>query len=150
MNLDAEVSRAVRYKRKFSVVGVALDPRRELKPEMRAQDILGGMARMLRKATRSADHVGFLDGSTLLCVLPETDLGGARLFAERVHRGLTAARKPGEPKVMVYCTSLEQEPEPKADALVRRLLLGLERMGEDPRKVRFAWNDARSSMFRVR
>ncbi len=149
-NLDVEVSRAIRYKRKFSVVGVRLDPRRALLPELRAHEILADMARMLRKATRSADHVGFLDGTTLLIVLPETDLGGARLFAERVHRGLSAARRSGHPKVLVYCTSLEQEPEPKPDALVRRLMLGLQRMGEDPRKVRFAWNDARASMFRVK
>lgn len=149
MSLDGEVSRALRHQRRFSVVGVRLDPRRPVREGVRAQDLLADMARMLRRATRSADHVGFLDGSTLLIMLPETDLGGARLFGDRAYRGLSAARTSGNPKPLLFATSLAQETEPGADTLIARLMAGLAEMATDDAKVRFRWNATRPTVRRV-
>ncbi len=143
LSLDAEVSRALRYKRRFSAVAVRLDPRRPVPEGQRGQDLLAEMARMLRRATRSADHVGFLDGRTLLVMLPESDLGGARLFGDRAWRGLSAARQSGQPKPLVYLTSLAQEAVPGAEGLIRSLMAGLAAMEQDPQKVRFRWNEVR-------
>ncbi|GEM_PF-2348828 len=148
LSIDAEIARALRYKRRFSAVAVRLDPRRAVPEGVRGQDLLAEMARMLRRATRSADHVGFLDGQTLVVMLPETDLSGARLFGDRAFRGLTAARQSGQPKPLVYLTALEQETKPGADALIRSLLNGLTAMEADANKVRFRWNETRPPRMR--
>jgi hypothetical protein len=81
-------------------------------------------------------------------MLPDTDLGGARLFSARACRGLTAARQSGQPKPVVSQTALEQETEPGADVLIKTLLGGLTAMENDDNKVRFCWNQTRPAHMR--
>ncbi len=149
-SLATEVSRAMREERRLSVVGVCLDPRQSRPEGIPPQEILADMARNLRRATRSIDHVGFLDSETLLVLLQDTDLNGARLFGDRAYQRLETGKTPGHPSALLYTTSLAQEPTPGSDALICRILEGLAGMADDTNRVHFRWNEAWPGVKRVR
>ena len=133
--LEIEVARARRYKRRLTVVAGSIQPADyDLPPHVVVQH----MADRLRGAVRVCDVVGVLDRTTLLVVLPETDVTGGRAFAERNEymlrtrpMELNGVVVPLRPKL--YVTSLQQEGDPKVDDLLASVVEGVRAMRPDQR-----------------
>ncbi|MCP4804576.1 MAG: hypothetical protein GY913_29735 [Proteobacteria bacterium] len=146
--LEIEVARATRYKRRLTVVAGSIQPGDyDLPPHT----VLEHLAERLRGAVRVCDVVGVLDRTTLLIVLPETDVRGGRAFAERNEYMLRTRPielhgviVPLRPKF--YVTSLQQEGDPKAPDLLASVVDGVRGMRPDQRVL---CNDRGQSIWRT-
>lgn len=79
--LSREVARAHRYRRRLSLVRVAL-------PATAPDDVLAAAADAIRSAVRAADVPCRAGADEFAIVLPESELGGAELLAHRIERAL--------------------------------------------------------------
>jgi two-component system cell cycle response regulator len=89
--LTEELERARRYKYPLSVVLCDFDHFKEINDthgHLAGDAVLREGAAVLRKCLRSTDLLGRYGGEEFLAVLPQVDLGAARLAAERLRRGL--------------------------------------------------------------
>ena len=113
--------------------------------------VLEEISRRIEGAYRGSDFVGMIDGSTLAVVLPEANLAGARIFAERIehelrHNPMTHESCVVPLRARLYCSTLAQEQDPTPEALMRTVLDGLREM--DPAG-RVAWNGTGRLIWRV-
>jgi diguanylate cyclase (GGDEF)-like protein len=91
--LAAEISRAQRFKHQLAVVLLDLDRFKDINDNFghAAGDVmLRAVSRLLTSLARQGDTVARWGGEEFVVVLPETDLGGARRFAERLRRTIEA------------------------------------------------------------
>ena len=146
--MKREFDRARRYKREVAVIALGVDPGAYPVP---AEEVLAEIGRRVEAAFRGSDFVGMVDSRTLAIVLPETNLGGARIFAERVEHGLR--HNPMSHKGLsiplrarLYCSTLAQEKDPTTLAVLRTVTRGLEDMD---RAGRVAWNETGRLIWRV-
>jgi diguanylate cyclase (GGDEF)-like protein len=89
LTLDREAALARRGVATASVVLVDVDSFKRINDTHGHEvgdRVLRELADILRATSRTADHLGRWGGEELICVLPATDLEGARLFADRVCR----------------------------------------------------------------
>ncbi|HEY3401531.1 MAG TPA: GGDEF domain-containing protein [Geothrix sp.] len=99
---------SVRYGRPLSVVMCDLD-RFKLVNDTYGHGagdfVLKTFGERLRATLREADLAGRIGGEEFLIILPETDLGGSRIFAERLLKaiGTTPVPLPGD-KMVVTCS----------------------------------------------
>lgn len=85
--LNEEMAKADRYHRKLSLVLMDLDDFKSLNDafgHLMGDRVLQYIAEVLRKKLRHQDKAGRFGGEEFLLVLPETDLKGAALVAERI------------------------------------------------------------------
>jgi diguanylate cyclase (GGDEF)-like protein len=68
--------------------------------------VLRGVAAAAREALRESDLLGRWGGEEFLAVLPDTDLGGAGVMAERLRQALEAMRVPFQGKTFTATVSL--------------------------------------------
>jgi len=86
---EIEASRVRRYRRSLSVMMVEVDHLERVVEghgRIGADQMLRGIARLLRTSLRPTDVVGRVSDVTFGVLLPETDLTGAGLLAERIRR----------------------------------------------------------------
>ena len=95
--LDAEIQRAARFGRAFSVIILDIDHFKQVNDTYghHAGDaLLVAVARILQGNTRETDVVGRWGGEEFLIICPNTELPGATKLAEKL-RGLIAQHVPG-------------------------------------------------------
>jgi diguanylate cyclase (GGDEF)-like protein len=103
--LAAEISRAHRFTHELAVVLLDLDRFKEINDSFghAAGDVmLRAVSRLLTSLARQGDTVVRWGGEEFVVVLPETDLAGARRFAERLRRTIEA-HAIGEMKTSASC-----------------------------------------------
>ncbi len=92
--IGQEVNRAVRYKRPFSVLVVEVDHAEHLHHDLglgQHNSLLKEIGQVLQHAVRDTDTVAFLDADGpphYGIVLPETDVNGALLAADKIRRSV--------------------------------------------------------------
>jgi diguanylate cyclase (GGDEF)-like protein len=93
--LETEISRAQRYRLSLTVIMCDLDHFKAVNDtygHYGGDAVLQRFAALLQSMTRdSIDSVVRYGGEEFLLILPETDLGGGTLLAERLRQGLAAA-----------------------------------------------------------
>jgi diguanylate cyclase (GGDEF)-like protein len=118
--LAAEISRAQRFSHQLAVVLLDLDRFKEINDSFghAAGDVmLRAVSRLLTSLARQGDTVARWGGEEFVVVLPETDLAGARRFAERLRRTIEA-HAVGEMKTTTSCGLATMIPEDTVDDLL--------------------------------
>lgn len=85
--LDEELKRAVRFNRPLALLVATWAQKGPQEIDRRAIRSYGPvrvLAAIIKKSLRDVDAGGRLDGDILAAVLPETELAGARVVAERI------------------------------------------------------------------
>jgi diguanylate cyclase (GGDEF)-like protein len=127
--LAAEISRAHRFKHELAIVLLDLDRFKEINDSFghAAGDMmLRAVSRLLTSLARQGDTVARWGGEEFVVVLPETDLPGARLFAERLRRTIEA-HPVGEMRTSASCGVATMLPEDDVEALLGAADQGLYR-----------------------
>jgi len=118
--LAAEISRAHRFTHQLAVVLLDLDRFKEINDSFghAAGDVmLRAVSRLLTSLARQGDTVARWGGEEFVVVLPETDLVGARRFAERLRRTIEA-HAVGEMKTSASCGVATMLPEDSVEKLL--------------------------------
>jgi diguanylate cyclase (GGDEF)-like protein len=118
--LAAEISRAHRFAHELAVVLLDLDRFKEINDSFghAAGDVmLRAVSQLLTSLARQGDTVARWGGEEFVVVLPETDLPGARRFAERLRRTIEA-HAVGEMKTSASCGVTTMLPEDSVDDLL--------------------------------
>ncbi len=95
--LARELERAERYQRPLTIGMADLDHFKEVNDRyghLAGDSLLKRVAQVLAQGLRSADAVGRYGGEEFLIVLPETDLAGARVVADKLRRLVEDVREP--------------------------------------------------------
>ena len=114
--LEAEVDRALRYERPFSLILFDLDHFKAVNDthgHETGDSVLVSFADLTRKKIRGSDIFCRYGGEEFLVIAPETDLSGACVLAERVRKGI------------------EENPHHKAGQVTVSAGAGMFREGED-------------------
>src|SRR5262245_6633467 len=104
-SLAAEIARAERFTHALAVVLLDLDRFKEINDSFghpAGDAMLREVSRLLLSLARQGDTVGRWGGEEFVVVLPETDLVGARRFAERLRRTIESHAL-GEMKTSTSC-----------------------------------------------
>ncbi len=91
--LDAELARAIRHGRAFSIAFMDLDHFKHYNDthgHQRGDELLCGFARLLREGFRETDMVARYGGEEFLVILPETDKNAAISLAGRLRQQISA------------------------------------------------------------
>jgi diguanylate cyclase (GGDEF)-like protein len=118
--LAAEISRAHRFAHQLGVVLLDLDRFKEINDSFghAAGDVmLRAVSRLLTSLARQGDTVARWGGEEFVVVLPETDLVGARRFAERLRRTIEA-HAVGDMKTSASCGVATMLPEDSVEELL--------------------------------
>jgi len=118
--LAAEISRAQRFKHQLAVVLLDLDRFKDINDNFghAAGDVmLRGVGRLLTSLARQGDTVARWGGEEFVVVLPETDLAGARRFAERLRRTIEA-HAVGDMHTSASCGVATMLPEDSVEELL--------------------------------
>ncbi len=86
--LEKELYRAKRYNSSFAIMVLELDP---LKADVTGPDetyLVAEAAREIRKFVRESDSPGRTSERTFMILLPETDVKGAKILAERIRQAI--------------------------------------------------------------
>jgi diguanylate cyclase (GGDEF)-like protein len=106
-SLDGEISRSRRYGRPVAALLFGFDDYQGLRYQMgrdKCDEFISGMAREIRGSLRGADRLFRMDVDEFVILLPETDLPGARIAAERLGKivnGLRAVGRSGSMEVKI-------------------------------------------------
>lgn len=101
--LRAEVSRAERYGESFCLLMMDLDRFKAVNDTVGHQmgdEVLKAVASVMRGCSRESDYLARYGGEEFVVILPNTDLGEARLLAERI-RTQIASIDIGHPELRV-------------------------------------------------
>jgi len=87
-SLDSELARARRYGRPVSLLVMGLDDFKEFQQKAgdKCDDYVGRLAKSIRHTLRGADRLFRIEPGEFVIMLPETDLRGAKLAAERLYK----------------------------------------------------------------
>jgi diguanylate cyclase (GGDEF)-like protein len=119
--LAAEISRAERFAHDLAVVLLDLDRFKQTNDSFghaAGDAMLRTVSRLLTTLARQGDTVGRWGGEEFVVVLPETDLPGARRFAERLRRAIEA-QAIGEMRTSASCGVATMVSGDTVDALLR-------------------------------
>jgi diguanylate cyclase (GGDEF)-like protein len=89
--LEAEIGRSRRFGSEVGLVMMDLDGFKSINDLYGHQEgdrVLVDVANLLRRLTRDVDRLARFGGDEIAIILPQTDLGGAELLAERVRAGV--------------------------------------------------------------
>jgi diguanylate cyclase (GGDEF)-like protein len=125
--IAAEISRAERFEHQLAIVLLDLDRFKEINDSFghAAGDVmLRTVSRLLTSLARQGDTVARWGGEEFVVVLPETDLAGARRFAERLRRTIEA-HPVGEMRTSASCGVATMLHGDDVEALLRAADQGL-------------------------
>lgn len=91
--LEAEIGRSRRFGSEVGLVMMDLDsfkPINDLYGHQEGDRVLVEVSNLLRRLTRDVDRLARFGGDEIAIILPQTDLAGAELLAERVRSGVEA------------------------------------------------------------
>ncbi len=128
--LDRELERARRYDRPLTVGMADLDHFKEVNDRyghLAGDTLLKRVAEVIATGLRSTDAVGRYGGEEFLMVLPETDLAGARVVADKLRRLVEEVGAPMADGAVVSVTisiglASRSDPELGGDAGARDLI----------------------------
>jgi diguanylate cyclase (GGDEF)-like protein len=118
--LAAEISRAERFGHQLAIVLLDLDHFKVINDSFghAAGDVmLRAVSRLLTSLARQEDTVARWGGEEFVVVLPETDLPGARRFAERLRRTIDA-QAVGDMRTSASCGVATMLPEDTEEELL--------------------------------
>ena len=127
--LAAEISRAHRFKHELALVLLDLDRFKEINDSFghaAGDTMLRAVSRLLTSLARQGDTVARWGGEEFVVVLPETDLPGARRFAERLRRTIEA-HPVGEMRTSASCGVATMLPDDNVETLLGAADQGLYR-----------------------
>ena len=136
--LNRELKRSKRHRHQLSVVGLAIDTRK-ITPENLTEQ-LHLLATVVEPHCRSEDLLGLIDAKRLAIFLPETDIQGGRIFADRVRIAIRNGL--GMPPVLVYLSSLEKEGDVQAQSFMVSIARVMDSMARNEKGPDFAYNTA--------
>ena len=107
--LDTEISRAIRYQNPLSLVLLDIDHFKKVNDTYghpAGDTVLKVISAIIQKTVRESDLVARYGGEEFAAVLPETDLKGAAILAERLRRAVEAIDIPANEQVIKVTISL--------------------------------------------
>ncbi|MBX3170187.1 MAG: diguanylate cyclase [Candidatus Eremiobacteraeota bacterium] len=138
--LEEELKRAARFQRPLALLVASWShqgPQAFDRRTVKSYGPIRKLSTIIKKGLRDVDAAGRMDGEILAAVLPETDLAGARIVAERICREAENYEFPGESlddliKLTVN-VAIVAHPEHGADAqvLIAEARVALERAQHD-------------------
>jgi len=138
-DLDREIKRSKRHRHKMAAITIMVDSRKtDGAPPI--TDNLHLIASVVSPHCRSEDLLGLIDNKRLSVFLPETNIEGGRIFADRIRNAIRHGL--GLPPVLVYLTSYEKEGDVNAQALCISISRVMEAMVKQDGGPDFAWNTA--------
>lgn len=105
-SLDSELARSRRYGRPVACLLFGFDDYQSLRYQLgrdACDAYLAAMARDIRACLRGADRLFRVDADEFVALLPETDLKGARVVAQRLVASVRAADLEAHPPAVVRC-----------------------------------------------
>jgi diguanylate cyclase (GGDEF)-like protein len=120
--LDKEVSRAQRYGGYFSILMLDIDYFKKINDTYGHHSgdlVLTAMGKKTLEMKRSSDIVARYGGEEFVIVLPQTDLGGAVAFAERLRKAIESLEIPADDRTLNITASIgvaTYDPETKLSA----------------------------------
>ncbi len=99
VSLDSELARSRRYGRPAACLVFGFDDYQGLRYQLGrdgCDQYLGRVSNALREALRGADRLFRIDNDQFVALLPETDLPGARLVADRMQKTIGAIEATGQ------------------------------------------------------
>ncbi len=97
-SLDGEIARSRRYGRPAAALMLGVDDYQGLRYKLgrdKCDEFIGVMANAIRGSLRGADRLFRLDVDEFIVLLPETDLRGARMAAERIAKLVNSLKGEG-------------------------------------------------------
>jgi two-component system, cell cycle response regulator len=125
LRCQEELERAVRFGRPVGVVFCDVDLFKNVNSEWHHQGgdaVLVEVASRLREATREIDVVARYGGEEFVLLLPETDLAGSRILAEKVRRAMCEEEVEHNGRTRTVTLSLGVASYPHSGTSVRTLL----------------------------
>ena len=107
--LDREISRAVRYEKPLTLILLDIDHFKKINDQYGhpvGDAVLKVVSAIMRKAVRDSDLVARYGGEEFAAILPETDLQGGAILAERLRRAVEAAEMPAHGEIIRATISL--------------------------------------------
>jgi len=138
--LEDELKRAVRFQRPLALIMATWShqgPQAFDKRTVKSYGPIRQISAIIKKGLRDVDAAGRLDGEIVAAVLPETDLAGARIVAERICREAENYEFPGETLddliPLTVNVSIVSHPEHGTDSqvLIAEARVALERAQHD-------------------
>ena len=126
--LEPELARARRYRHKVSVLMIDLDWFKKIndtRGHLVGDTVLRKLGDILRQEARSVDIVARYGGEEFTVILPDTDLEGGTIFAERL-RGRAEKfdfSEVGDPlftTISIGVATLDEDEEVSAEAMIQR------------------------------
>jgi diguanylate cyclase (GGDEF)-like protein len=105
--LAGEVSRAVRYRRPLSLAVLDVDRFKDVNDthgHLSGDTLLRGLAAILKSRRRKSDILARYGGDEFAIILPETNIVGAHLLAERMRRAVEGRGFETESRVLLTIT----------------------------------------------
>ena len=125
LRCQEELERAIRFGRPVGVVFCDVDHFKEVNTEWHHQggdSVLVEVAQRLSAATREIDVVARYGGEEFVLLLPETDLAGSRILAEKVRRAMCEEPVEHDGMTRTVTLSLGVAAYPHSGTSVRTLL----------------------------
>ena len=95
--LDRELERSRRFESELALLLMDLDDFKLVNDtygHQQGDEVLAQVARVLRELSRELDTPARYGGEEMAVVLPQTDVEGAKMLAERIRKGVKALRVP--------------------------------------------------------
>jgi GGDEF domain-containing protein len=134
--LDRELKRSKRHRHAMAAIAIAIDSRKGAEGDI--VDHLHLLSTVIAPHCRAEDLFGMIDAERLAVFLPETNLEGGRIFAERIRGAIRNGF--GMPPALLYLTDLEKEGDLSAQAFGINLSKAMKKMVADEKGPDFAFN----------
>lgn len=119
--LRLELRRAHRYATRLSIVMLDIDFFKKINDRFghsAGDRVLIGVSDSIASSLRNIDFAGRYGGEEFLVILPQTDLAGARIVAERIRENIEHLRVPGHPEAVTISGGIAEYSGQTAEKLV--------------------------------
>src|ERR1700752_45477 len=135
--LNNEVDRSLRFRRDLAIIMLDIDHFKEYNDTLghpAGDKALQLVAQCIHKERRSADVVARVGGEEFAIILPETEMGGALLVAEKIRAAMMSLSELRHPLTLSMGISILQGTEIEVDVFIQQADLALyeaKRMGRN-------------------